>query len=108
MTDSWSETNRDAYFPAPHISTGDNKNKTVQSRYIQNAGYVRLKNVTLSYSIPEIALDRLGMTSARLFFTGANLWEYSKIRRPLDPETAGGAIRYPMQRIYTLGASVSF
>ena len=108
LTDSWSETNRDAYFPAPHISTGDGKNKLVQSRYIQNAGYVRLKNITLSYNLPEGLLSRAGMSSARLFFTGANLWEYSKIRKPLDPETAYGAIQYPIQRIYTLGASVSF
>ena len=108
LTDSWSEDNRDAYFPAPHISTGDGKNKRVQSRYIQNAGYVRLKNITLSYSLPEEIASRAGMTSARLFFTGANLWEYSPIRAPLDPETAYGAIQYPIQRIFTLGASVSF
>ncbi|MEM6845271.1 MAG: TonB-dependent receptor [Bacteroidota bacterium] len=108
LTDSWSETNRDAYFPAPHISTGDGKNKRVQSRYIQNAGYVRLKNITVSYGLPDPILERLGMSSARVFFTGANLWEYSPIRAPLDPETAYGAIQYPIQRIFTLGASVSF
>ena len=109
LTDTWSEDNRDAYFPAPHVSTRDDKNKQVQSRYIQNAGYVRLKNVTFSYTLPENALGRLGMTSARLFFTGANLWEFSKIRKPLDPETIySGLIQYPMQRIFTLGASVSF
>ena len=109
LTDTWSETNRDAYFPAPHISTRDSKNKQVQTRYIQNAGYVRLKNITFSYNLPEGVLGRLGMSSARVFFTGANLWEFSKIRKPLDPETIyAGAIQYPMQRIYTLGASVSF
>ena len=109
LTDTWSETNRDAYFPAPHISTRDNKNKQEQTRYIQNAGYVRLKNITLSYNLPEGLLSRAGMSSARLFFTGANLWEFSKIRRPLDPEAIySGAIVYPIQRIYTLGASVSF
>ena len=109
LTDSWSETNRDAYFAAPHISTSDKKNILPQSRFIQNSGYVRLKNITLSYNLPEGVLGRLGMSNARLFFTGMNLWEFSKIRKPLDPETIyAGAIEYPMQRIYTLGASVSF
>ena len=108
LTDTWSETNRDAYFPAPHISTRDDKNKQVQSRFIQNGGYVRLKNITLSYNLPEGLLSRAGMSSARLFFTGANLWEYSPIRPPLDPETAYGAIQYPIQRIFTVGAGVSF
>ncbi|WKN42408.1 SusC/RagA family TonB-linked outer membrane protein [Tunicatimonas pelagia] len=108
LTDTWSEENPDAYFPAAHISTGDGKNKRVQSRFIQNAAYVRLKNITLSYNLPEELTSRAGMSSARIFFTGANLWEYSPIRAPLDPETAYGAIQYPIQRIFTLGVGVSF
>ena len=109
LTDSWSEDNRDAYFAAPHISTSDKKNILPQTRFIQNAGYVRLKNITLSYNLPDGILARLGMSSARVFFTGMNMWEFSKIRKPLDPETIySGAIEYPMQRIYTLGAQVSF
>lgn len=111
ITDTWTETNRDAYFPAAHISTNDKKNVQVQSRYLQSAAYARLKNVTLSYNLPGTLLQRVGIGSAQVFVTGMNLWEYTKMRKPLDPETISspdGAIEYPMQRITTLGLNLSF
>jgi TonB-linked SusC/RagA family outer membrane protein len=109
ITDSWREDNRDAYFPAAHISTNDKKNLQRQSRYIQNAGYIRLKNITLSYDVPTAIMEKVGLGQAQLYFSGMNLWEFSKIRKPLDPETIfSGALEYPMQRIFSLGARVSF
>jgi hypothetical protein len=111
ITDTWTETNRDAYFPAAHISTNDKKNVQVQSRYLQSAAYVRLKNITLSYNLPGTLLQRIGIGSAQVFATGMNLWEYTKMRKPLDPETISspdGAIEYPMQRLTTLGLNLSF
>ncbi|MEX0928930.1 MAG: TonB-dependent receptor [Balneolales bacterium] len=113
ITDTWTEDNRDAYFPAAHVSTNDGKNRHVQSRFIQNAGFIRLKNLTLSYDVPISLTERIGLSQAQFFLTGMNLWEYSPIRKPLDPESifnAGsnnGAIAYPMQRIFTIGTSIS-
>ena len=109
IEDSWSEDNRDAYFAAPHISTSDKKNIRTQSRFLQNAGYIRLKNITFSYDLPRDLVSSIGLGQGQIYFTGMNLWEYSPIRAPLDPETIyEGAIEYPMQRIFTLGARVSF
>lgn len=108
LTDTWSETNREAYFPAPHFSTNDKKNVQVQSRYLQNAGYIRLKNLTFSYDVPTPVLSKIGLANAQIFTTGMNLWEFTKMRKPLDPESIqAGAIEYPMQRIFTLGINVS-
>ncbi len=109
ITDTWREDNRDAYFPAAHISTNDKKNVQVQSRYLQSAAYIRLKNITFSYDLPTDLLKKIGMSRAQIFTTGMNLWEFTKMRKPLDPETIqSAAIEYPMQRIVTLGANVSF
>lgn len=109
LTDTWTETNRDAYFPAAHVSTNDKKNLQAQSRYMQSAAYVRLKNLSLSYDLPQNLLSKVGIGRAQVFVTGMNLWEYTKIRKPLDPETIqSDAIEYPMQRISTLGLNVSF
>ncbi|MCC5935876.1 MAG: TonB-dependent receptor [Lunatimonas sp.] len=109
ITDSWSEDNRDAYFAHPHISTNDKKNIRPQSRFIQNAGYIRLKNLSVGYDIPYNIINSIGMQNANVYFAGMNLWEYSPIRKPLDPETIyAGAIEYPMQRIYTLGVRITF
>lgn len=109
IADSWSEENRDAYFAAPHVSTNDKKNIQPQTRFLQNAGYVRLKNLSVGYELPAAWMSSIGFQSANIYFAGMNLWEYSPIRKPLDPETIyEGAIEYPMQRIYTLGARLSF
>lgn len=109
ITDSWSEDNRDAYFAAPHISTNDKKNIQTQSRFLQNAGYIRLKNANLGYNLPQNWMETIGFQNANIYFSGMNLWEYSPIRKPLDPETIyAGAIEYPMQRVYTLGARITF
>lgn len=109
ITDTWREDNRDAYFPAAHISTNDKKNVQVQSRYLQSAAYIRLKNITFSYDLPQNLIKKIGMGRAQVFATGMNLWEYTKMRKPLDPESIqSAAIEYPMQRIMTLGLNVSF
>lgn len=109
ITDTWREDNRDAYFPAAHISTNDKKNVQVQSRYLQSAAYIRLKNITFSYDLPQNLIKKIGVGRAQVFATGMNLWEYTKMRKPLDPESIqSAAIEYPMQRIMTLGLNVSF
>ena len=109
ITDSWSEDNRDAYFAAPHVSTNDKKNIQRQSRFLQNAGYIRLKNANLGYNLPAKWMSTIGFQNANIYFAGMNLWEYSPIRKPLDPESIyAGAIEYPMQRVYTLGARITF
>ena len=119
ITDTWREDNRDAYFPAAHISTRDGKNKIRQSRFMQNAAYIRLKNLSLSYDLPQTLISKIGLGSAQIYVAGMNLWEASKIRKPLDPEylrrnvlaeefNNNGAVEYPLQRLYSGGIRVSF
>ncbi|MBX2815228.1 MAG: hypothetical protein KTR24_04505, partial [Saprospiraceae bacterium] len=119
ITDTWTEDNRDAYFPAAHISTRDGKNKHRQSRFMQNAAYIRLKNMTISYSLPQSVASKIGMNEAQVYIAGMNLWEASKIRKPLDPEylrrnvlaeefNNNGAVEYPLQRLYSVGLRVGF
>jgi TonB-linked SusC/RagA family outer membrane protein len=109
ITDTWSESNPNAYFAAPHISTSDKKNILPQSRYVQNASYLRAKNIMLSYTFPYDLTGRIGISRAQVFMSGMNLFEFSKIRKPLDPETIRTpTIEYPMQRIGTIGLNISF
>ncbi len=109
ITDSWSETNRDAYFAAPHISTNTKQNIQTQTRFLQSASYIRLKNIMFSYDLPTGLINKIGLSKAQIYTTGMNLWEFSKIRKPLDPESIqSDAIEYPMQRIGTLGLNISF
>jgi hypothetical protein len=63
LTDTWTEENRDAYFPAAHISNNDGKNKIQQSRYLQNAGYIRLKNLRFGYDLPNAVSKKIAMNN---------------------------------------------
>lgn len=109
ISECWSETNRDAYFAAPSIQSVDQKNIQNQSRYIQNAAYVRLKNLTLNYNLPGNFVKRMGISKAQVYFAGMNMWEYSKMHKPLDPEQRDNLTQdYYFQRLYTVGVKVSF
>ncbi|CAL1520132.1 TonB-dependent receptor [Chitinophaga sp. MM2321] len=121
----WSESNPDAYFPRFRGYTALNSNAELvvqQSKYVQNVAYIRLKNMTVGYNLPQNWFTGIKMQSARLYFTGQNLWTWSpmyKIMKTLDPEViegadpelspgAGNGMSYPMLKTYTVGVSVTF
>src|SRR3989337_265155 len=109
LTDTWSDENRGAYFPAPHISTSTKQNVHPQSRYVQDGAYIRLKNLTLAYNLPIQITGKVGMTNAQIYFAGMNIWEATKMRKPLDPEVRPTLTQeYYKQRSYSLGVRISF
>ncbi|MEZ5105200.1 MAG: TonB-dependent receptor [Draconibacterium sp.] len=118
ITESWSEDNRDAYFAAPTIGTNTKKNIQPQSRYVQNGAYIRLKNLTLNYNLPQSFIGKMGLSSASVYFAAQNLWEATKMHKPIDPEVEfnnnTGLERndltqeYYFQRTFSLGVKVSF
>ncbi len=108
MAESWSEENRDAYFPRPTATT-DKKNYQPQTRYLQNAAYVRLKNLSVNYNLQHEWIRKAGMSKAQIYFSGMNLWEYTKMYKTLDPEQRNDLTQeYYFQRIFALGARITF
>ncbi len=103
IDDSWTPDNRDAYFPLMQYAYSDGKNFGTQTRYLQNAAYIRLKNVTLSYDIPVKFVDR-----AQVYINATNLWEASGVYKTLDPEQPRDLQgRYMFQRSFTVGLRVT-
>lgn len=88
VTDSWTPDNPDAYFHAAETGTNNNGKKNLQynSRYLQDASYIRLKQLNLNYRVPQDIVDLIGVQSLNLYYSGQNLWEATKMRKPLDPE----------------------
>lgn len=105
-TDWWSPTNRDAYFPRPLI-TGGSDVTTAQTRYMQNAAYLRLKQLTLGYNIPQSVTQKLGIQRLQIYFSGNNLWEATKMVKIVDPEQSS-AMSYPLNRAFSFGANIGF
>lgn len=101
--------NLDSYYPRPLF--GDGKNMQTQTRYIQNAAYVRLKNLQLGYTLPNVLTQKVGISKLRVYVSGENLWTYTKMAKMFDPETIdggwGGNV-YPLYKVYSAGLSVTF
>jgi hypothetical protein len=87
------------------VSTKSVMNST---RYVYKTTYVKLKNVSLSYSLPEKWIKMTGLSSFRLSAIADNLivWSpYSKPNRNSYSQSIGG---YPMETTYTFGIDFSF
>ena len=101
--------NVNAYYPRPLFN---NKNHKTQTRYLQNAAYLRLKNLQLGYTLPKALISKIGLQNLRFFVSGENLLTITGLSDTMDPETAGigkqGGTVYPLSRTYSFGLSVNF
>ncbi|WP_461787624.1 TonB-dependent receptor [Pedobacter sp.] len=121
----WTPERPDAYYPRlrTYTSIGSTPQLAVQqTRYLQDASYIRLKDVTIGYTFPSDWSKKLKISSARLYVTGQNLWTWSpmyKITRDFDPEVIQGSdpevnggqgdgFSYPMLKTYTVGLNLTF
>ena len=119
--DYWSESNPGAYYPKPYIHTAGgvvpfrDKTMTTSDRYIQSGAYCRLKNLTISYDLPTIWTNKVGMQKVQVFFSGENLLTFTKLKGMFDPEaiytkndyTSEGGKNYPMNRVVSVGLVVN-
>ena len=101
--------NPDSYYPRPLFN---GKNQQTQTRYMQNAAYMRLKNLQIGYSLPKKFANKIKMQSARIYLSGENLLTITSLSRTMDPETVnvgrqGGTV-YPLSRTYSVGVNVTF
>lgn len=108
----WSPETPNAHYPTL-TNNGDinNYNYQISSWSIENGAYIRLKNLTIGYTFPAKLLEHSGITRLRIYFTGADLWEHSKINDGWDPEqsrTVTGLGRYPFNRTLTGGINLTF
>lgn len=111
--DTWSPENPDAYYaPYTNDSNINDYNYQASSLTAQDGRYLRLKNVTVGYTFDSKLLKRTKCLQAvRLYVTGADLWETTKIKDGWDPEArrnASGVQRYPFTRSFTFGANITF
>jgi len=104
--------NVDSYFPRPLLSYADGgKNQRVQSRYMQNAAYMRLKNLQLGYTLPATWTKKAGISKCRLFVSGENLLTFTSLFDVFDPETCTGGVGgnvYPLSSTWSFGLSLTF
>ncbi len=125
----WTPDNTDAYFPRTMSrAASNNTNRTLgvaQTRYLQNVAYLRLKNIQVGYTLPAKWVNRIGMRSAKVYFSGENLFTYSPmykiVKNTIDVENAvpvdqdlnpnatnGDGYNYPLLKSYAFGLNIGF
>ena len=79
------------------------------SRFVENASFLRLKNLTVAYSLPKTWLNAIKMSDIQFHFTGRNLFTITEFTG-IDPEYEANAVHfmYPNTRQYEIGVEVSF
>ena len=102
-----------AYFPRLEAYEAEDTGESLgipNTKYLQNAAYIRCKNITLGYTLPASLLRKWKINRVRFYVSGENLFEYTKLKVHLDPEALdvnNGAI-YPFQRTYAFGLNLNF
>jgi len=108
--DFWREDNQNALFPRPRFNGGamvGNTGNMANTRFLQNAAYVRLKQLTVGYTVPFRHTDRIGVSKCRVYFSANNLWEAHNMFETFDPEIAR-VNAYPLFRSFSIGANLTF
>lgn len=113
----WSPENPNAYFPRLRSYEALNNGGelyTANDKYIQDLAYIRLKSLTVGYSLPASIFKRIKAERVRIFFSGANLFTVTKLdTKYIDPEQAApdadinGRV-YPFFKSYSFGLNLSF
>ena len=94
-------------------------NTRASDKYLQNAAYLRIKNVTLSYTLPRMWVKRAYLQNTKFYVSVENLATFSQLPKGYDPEgrppkTTANALsnviswEYPYYRTISFGASITF
>lgn len=103
VLNAWTPTNQSTTMPRA-VYGDPNDNLRTSSRFVENAGYLRLQNLQIGYSFPKSMLDKTKtFQNLRVFVTGINLFTLTHYTG-LDPENDN----YPSTRQYLFGVKASF
>ncbi|GHU89049.1 SusC/RagA family TonB-linked outer membrane protein [Bacteroidia bacterium] len=106
-TDRWTQENPNGYFPRAYFNT--TKNLQAQTRYLQDASYLRVKNLQLGYTIPKELTGKISIQKARIFTNIENLATFTNLMEIIDPEIVNSNAKvYPLKRTFAFGINVTF
>ena len=104
--DFWAEDTPDARLPRPYIN-GGHGNRQTSTLYLQDGSYLRLKQLTLGYTIPQSLTRKLSISKARFYITGQNILTLTKLNELFDPENTD-LMGYPIPKTFAFGLDFTF
>ena len=102
----WTPSNPSTIYPR----LGGQNNTAVSNFYIQDASYLRMKNIEAGYTLPALLTQKFGINHLRFYVSGQNLLTFTKMKN-FDPERAAGTAsdqNVPLYKIYTVGLNIKF
>lgn len=120
IDNTWTYENPEAYFPRLNAN-GNKRSKQVQTKYLQDASYIRLKDLTVSYELPSKWATKVKAERINVYLSGLNVWEKTNLLpfmtpdivdqitedgKSLQSENAGK--EYAFMRSYSLGVNITF
>ncbi len=105
----WTQPGDNAIRPQP-LPGGNSAANSRSSRFMEDASFIRLRNLSLGYSLPKSITDRLNLSRVNIYVQGVNLWTQTDYTG-FDPEADEDGVeffRYPVGKSLTLGLDVTF
>ncbi|KAA6351684.1 TonB-dependent receptor SusC [termite gut metagenome] len=104
---SEAENLKNVKYPLLHYDNYGNHNQRLNSFFLQNGAFVRLKNIELSYSLPQIFVKKWEMSDLRFYVNASNLITWDHLDGLTDPES-NGSNRYPIMKAVNFGVNIKF
>jgi len=105
--DVWTVENPDAEYPRVVGSNWQESGTGVSSFWIRNGAYLRLRDLNISYSLPQTLTNAMKIKNVNVFFNGTNLFVFSPMTEFHDPEQKMYD-SYPVMKTFTLGLDIKF
>ena len=109
--DAWSPENTTAEWPRIFLDdrSVSAPNKCKSTFWCMNTNYLRIKNINLGYTLPKSLTSKLGIASAKIYYTGENLFTFDSLPFNADPEIESGNLNvYPISKSHSFGINVTF
>lgn len=110
----WTAVNPNAKYPIAENDSWFSTNGVINDFYMEDGSYVRVKQLSIGYTIDPSTLKRYGIDKARIYLQGANLFTLTKYSG-LDPEVNGSSVSfgvdygvYPPSKQFNVGVSLTF
>lgn len=102
----WTPERETNDYPRPNASVSRDGTPFIRTLGYKDGSFVKIRNLSLGYTLPSVALKGLHMSNLRLYVTGKNLFTFSKVK-DYDPER-GGDLSNPLTKMYVAGLNVEF
>ena len=104
----WTENNLDAFYGRIYENAGSSQgaNQRISDKFLYNASYLRVKNITLSYTIPDKYIKSVYLRNLKIFISGENLFTFDHLPAGIDPENLSWT--YPFSRTISFGINLIF